>query len=286
MELLQLKYFCDTAKTQNLSETARKYNVPTSNISRAIKRLEAELDCEFFDHLSNKIFLNEQGKIFYEKVSAALMLLDDAKIMIKENSSLLSGEINLCCKSNRRLVIEAMEEFVKVYPKVKFKMFFGRTPMENTDIQISCMPPPDSEKAILIVEEDVLIAMHKDNPLSSKEELTISDLRNERFVIGLSLETNAECKKAGFVPNIVFESNDPAYVRKYIEMGLGIAFVPSVSWRNLFSDNIVLRNAGVKRKTYAFIPQNKHTKKSVTVFLEYLIATAKKAMEEYTSQLP
>ena len=67
MELLQLKYFCDTAETQNLSETARKYSVPPSNISRAIKRLEAELDCVFFDHLSNKIFLNEQGKMFYER---------------------------------------------------------------------------------------------------------------------------------------------------------------------------------------------------------------------------
>ena len=213
------------------------------------------------------------------------MLLDDARIIIKENSNHLAGEINLCCKSNRRLVIEAMEEFIKVYPKVKFKMFFGRAPMENTDILISCIPPIDSEKLALVIEEDVLIAMHKDNPLSSKEELTISDLKNENFVVGLSIETDAECKKAGFVPNVVFESNDPAYVRKYIEMGLGIAFVPSVSWRNLFSDNIVLRNVGVKRKTYAFVPQHKHTKKSVAVFLEYLNAAAKKAMEEYTSPL-
>ena len=68
-------------------------------------------------------------------------------------------------------------------------------------------------------------------------------------------------------------------------MGLGIAFIPSVSWRNLFSDNIVLRNTGVKRKTYAFIPQNKHTKKSVALFLEYLIAAAKRATEEYNSTL-
>ena len=280
MELLQLKYFCDTAKTQNLSETARKYNVPPSNISRAIKRLEAELDCEFFDHLSNKIFLNEQGKMFYEKVLAALTLLDDAKIIIKENSSQLFGEINLCCKSNRGIVAEAMEEFIKVYPNVKFKMFFGRAPMEDTDILISCLPMLNFKKEALIVDENLLIAMHRDNPLSTKENLKVSDLKNERFIIGLSNQTNEECKKAGFVPNIAFESNDPEYVRKYIEMGLGIAFIPSVSWRNLFSDCVVLRDIGVKRKTYAYIPQNKHTKKAVKVFLEYLIDAAKKAMNK------
>ena len=279
MELLQLKYFCDTAKNQNLSETARKYNVPASNISRSIKRLEAELNCEFFDHLTNKIFLNEKGERFYEKVSAALMLLDDAKVVINEDTGPLSGEINLCCRSNRGIVIEAMEEFIKIYPNVKFKIFFGREHADDTDILISCVPPLEFKEKMLMVEEDLLIAMHKDNPLSKKENLTVSDLKNEKFIIGVSSQTDEECKKAGFLPNISFESNDPTYVRKYIEMGLGVAFIPSVSWQNLFSDNVVLKNVGAKRKTYACISPYKHTKKSVTVFLEYLMATAKKAME-------
>ena len=58
MELLQLKYFCDAAKTQNLSETARKYNVSTSSVSRTIKRLEDEIDCNFFDHHANNLKAN------------------------------------------------------------------------------------------------------------------------------------------------------------------------------------------------------------------------------------
>ena len=286
MELLQLKYFCDAAKTQNLSETARKYNVPTSNISSAIKRLESEFGCNFFDHLSNKIFLNEEGAIFYEKVSAALMLLDDAKVMVKDNSGPLCGEICLRCKSNRGIVSDAMEEFIKVHPDVKFRLAFGDASMKNTDIIISCKPPLNSEKTVLILEEGVQLAMHKDNPLSLKKDLKISDLKDERFIIGLATETNAECRKAGFIPNIAFELNDPSYVRKYIEMGLGIAFIPAVSWRNLFSDNIVLKDIGVKRNTYAYIPQDKHTKKAVTVFLEYLVAAAKKAVREYNMTLP
>ena len=283
MELLQLKYFCDAAKTQNLSQTARKYNVPTSNISNSIKRLEGELGCEFFDHLSNKIFLNEKGAIFYEKASAALMLLDDAKIMIKENSGPVSGEINLCCKSNRGVVTDAMAKFIEAYPNVKFKTTFSEAPLKSTDIFISCKPPLNNEEKLLIIEEDVLIAMHKDNPLSTKDNLKVSDLKNERFIIGLSIETDAECRKAGFVPNVAFELNDPTYVRKYIEMGLGIAFIPSISWRNLFSDNVVLKDIGVKRKTYAYIPQNRHTKKAVRLFLEYLVAAANEATEQYNS---
>lgn len=283
MELLQLKYFCDAAKTQNLSETARKYSVPTSNISSAIKRLENEFNCKFFDHFSNKIFLNERGEIFYGKVSEALALLEDAKIMINDNSAAISGEIRMRCRSNRGLVTAAMEEFIKVYPNVKFKMTFGEAPMKNTDILISYNEPLDAKEKILVLEEDLLIAMRKDNPLATKNDLTVADLKNERFIVGLSTQTDEECKKAGFVPNIAFELNDPAYVRKYIEMGLGIGFIPSVSWRKLFSENVVLKNVGVKRSTYAYLPINRHTKKSVTLFLDYLLSEAKKAIDEYNS---
>ncbi len=280
MELLQLKYFCDAAKTQNLSETARKYHVPTSNISNAIKRLENEFNCKFFDHFSNKIFLNERGEIFYKKVSEALDLLDDARITIKDDSGVISGEIRLRCRSNRRLVTEAMEEFIKEYPNVRFNMCFGEAPMKDIDILISYGIPIEAKEKILIVEEDLLIAMRNDNPLAKMENLTVSDLKNERFIVGLSIETDEECKKAGFIPNVAFELNDPTYVRKYIEMGLGIGFIPSVSWRNLFSENVVLKKVGVKRSTYAYLPINRHTKKSVSIFIQYLLDAAKKAVDE------
>ena len=282
MELLQLKYFCDAAKTQNFSQTARKFSVPTSNISNAIKRLEVEFECQFFDHFSNKIALNEQGRIFYKKVSSALLLLEDAQTMVKEYSNVPCGEIRLRCKSNRGIVTQAMEDFNKVYPNVKFRMNFGEAPMSDIDIMISYnIPMVEAEEKVFILEEELPIAMHKSNPLASKEDLEVIDLKNERFIVGLSVQTNSECRNAGFIPNIAFELNDPAYVRKYIEMGLGVAFIPAISWRGKFSDDVVLKSVGVKRKTFAYLPKNKYTKKSVEKFLEFLLAAAKNAVDEY-----
>ena len=49
MELLQLQYFCNAAETENFSKTANNYNVPTSNISQCIRRLENELNTTLFD---------------------------------------------------------------------------------------------------------------------------------------------------------------------------------------------------------------------------------------------
>jgi len=67
MELLQLKYFCDAAETQNYSKTAKKFYVPTSNISQSVKRLERELGVELFEHRANRIVLAESGKRFMKR---------------------------------------------------------------------------------------------------------------------------------------------------------------------------------------------------------------------------
>ena len=55
MELLQLMYFCDAAEEENFSHTAQKYQVPPSNISQSVKRLEAELGVKLFDRSANRI---------------------------------------------------------------------------------------------------------------------------------------------------------------------------------------------------------------------------------------
>ena len=46
MELLQLRYFYESAKHENFAKTAEKYMVPASSISASVKRLEDELGCK------------------------------------------------------------------------------------------------------------------------------------------------------------------------------------------------------------------------------------------------
>ena len=276
MELLQLKYFCDAAETENFSKTAEKYLVPTSNISQSIKRLEKELDTELFEHRANRIRLNEDGRQFYSDVSKALILLENAKSRIVELGEDLQGDINIACISNRRRVTNAIEVFLSEHPKVNFTIHHNFERNQSLDVIISDTCPFEYGDKILLVDEPICVAMNAGHPLAGKSNISVSDLEKERFITmtpssSLHNITLNVCADSGFAPNIAIQTDDPFYLRRYIEIGLGISFVPSLSWKGLFSENIVLKSIdGIRRKTYAFLPKRKYTKSSVRAFLRVL----------------
>lgn len=276
MELLQLKYFCDAAETENFSKTAKKFLVPTSNISQSIKRLERELGTELFDHSSNKISLNSSGRLFYENASRSLALLEGARKQLSENSDELQGDIHLVCLSNRRKLTNAIEAFLKKYPKVNFIINHSLENDREIDLIISDGFPREYSRMEVLVDEEICLAVNRNHHFAEREHVNTSELEGERFITmtpnsSLYKITVRACNEAGFVPNIVIQTDDPYYLRKYIELGLGIAFVPKVSWEGLFSKDILLkRTDGVRRKTYAFLPKRSFTKRSVEVFLSFL----------------
>ncbi len=283
MELLQLTYFCTAAELESFSKTAEKYSVPPSSISQSINRLEKELSANLFDRTPNRISLNAFGKCFYENAKAALTLLYDAKLKLSDKDE-ISGEIKILVEANRRIVTNAIEVFVKKYKNVSFCINNSyEENMDDYDLIITDRKIFNTNLSKeRIVVDDILLAFQKNNPLSRLEKITIKDLENEKFITmgsktGIFEITNEICSEEGFSPNIVIQSDDPYYIRKYIEMGLGISFIPSVSWQGLFSENVICKKIiDRKRYTYAYFHSNRYITKAVRSFLDVLISLNKR----------
>ena len=136
MELLQLKYFCDAAKSQNFSKTASRFGVPPSDISQSIRRLERELQVSLFVRQANRVKLNDIGAEFYERVSFAINLIDEAKNAIFDDVN--RGRIKICINSNRRIVMHTIEQFKRSYPDVEIHTtHFASSEDDDFDIIIT-----------------------------------------------------------------------------------------------------------------------------------------------------
>ena len=275
MELLQLKYFCDAAECEKFSQTAKKFFVPVSNISQSIKRLEEELGTELFEHKGNRVILNNKGKDFYSYVSKALSLLNSGRLCVSDSEENFSGDIKIACVTNYGIVTRTIESFHQKHPNVKFIVNNILSPDASFDILISDTFPSEHREKILLIDDSICVAMAKNHPLVNKESITVKDLENERFIT--LTETGSlkkilihACEEAGFSPNLAIQTYDTTYLRKYVKLGLGITFAPA-AWKKRHSDDIAFRELdGLRRKTYAFLPQYSYTRKVVEAFVEEL----------------
>ncbi|MBQ2967471.1 MAG: LysR family transcriptional regulator [Clostridia bacterium] len=276
MELLQLKYFCDAAQTESFSATARKYSVPASNISQSVHRLEKGLGVSLFTRTANRIRLSDDGEIFLRGVKTALLSLENAKKAVQSRGE-IRGEIRICILTNRRIVTKVIGEFKKQYPDVTFKIkHFKAHEADSFDVIIGDgQVYPAGFSATKLIEEKLMLAVHKDyigqaQSLPSLRFITMQKTASQYFY------TTETCKKLGFVPNIAIETDDPSYVRAYIEMGLGAAIVPVFSWEGLFSEQIYFKDIGdFSRTTFLYVNQNRYATPAIQLFHRAIVKACK-----------
>ena len=123
MELLQLRYFYDCARSGSIAKTAEKHMVPASSVSASIRRLESELKCKLFHRSANRIALNTQGEQFLSSIEKMLAELDSAVAGItcpeKEET------IKLLVCSSRSRITDAIVEYRNLHPNAAFELNFN-----------------------------------------------------------------------------------------------------------------------------------------------------------------
>ena len=278
MELLQLKYFCAAAECESFSAVAERFSVPPSAVSQSIKRLEGELGVSLFLRGPNRVSLTDGGRVLAARAGEALSLLADAVSELHDRKG--AGQIRICINTNRRAVVEAIEKYTRLYPAVRIAAthLAPPDPREFDLIVDAEAARPEGCDGQLLVEEELLLAVPATSRFAACEMLSLSDLADEPFVTmgersGLSRLTHELCLAHGFVPHVTIRSDDPHYVRRCVELGLGVTVSPAFSWRGQFSGEVVLRPfGGYTRRTYLYTPKGRYLSSDAREFIRVLLA--------------
>ncbi len=239
LELLQLKYFQVVARLEHISKAAEELYVSQPALSKTISQLEKELGIRLFDRNGKYIKLNRYGKAFCSKVERALKTLEDAKHELKDMSNDPCEEIRLVVLASSHLLPELLSRFREQYPQVRFRLMQHLTnsySQPDFDLCISAFPLTTRQiEHTPLLRESILLAVPLDHHLAKQSRVKLNELKNEKFIVlkkGKELRkiTDAICKEQNFVPQITFESDDPATVRGLIRAKQGIGFIPEVTW--------------------------------------------------------
>ena len=278
MEILQLRYFFDSARTENFAKTAEKYMVPPSSVSASVKRLENELGCRLFDRCSNRIFLNENGRKLQRSLG---MMFDELDRTVSELSLAESEtpEIKMLAKSLREVMTNALIEYRELHPNQRFLTVFDfdEDNYEEYDLIVD-----ERNESYVGYEKKELCTMRirlfaaPDSPLCGRP-ITLRQLRNQNFVT-MGKQSNSHrllvkaCKNAGFVPNIVMEINDTKCYVKCINtgMGIGLSREPAETKPSESAKNFLLVSDFEELQTYYIYYKKTGSNSNLQNFVDYL----------------
>ena len=278
MEMLQLRYFYESAKSGSFTKTAQKYMVPQTSVSAAIKRLEKELGANLFDRTSNKIELNAKGQLLMKTLEEVFEKIDDTVRQVAEEQPDRRVIKILVC-ALREQVTDKIIAYKTKHPHIAFKTVFDFDETQFSDYDIIIDEKSTKYplyECIELFSADVNLCVSKNSPLREKK-LTLADLKDAAFISigennGLTKILTKACKKHGFTPNFVVQSNDLSCTKKCIEADIGIGVV-RVYGNEQFASNMCLLDIPdfQERQTLCLYYKNSAVYGTVKDFLEFFI---------------
>lgn len=247
MDLLQLRYFYDSAQNENFSKTAEKYMVPPSSVSAAVKRLEKEVGVNLFDRTFNRITLNESGRILADALGSAFEQVENALQIITDTGE-QNKEIRMLVRVRRKWITDLIIEYQKSHPNVTFGVTndFNTEDIEGFDIIMDEQLDVYGERErFLLSVEQICIKAAKGSPLADRV-LTMRQLHDQSFIMmgngALRRLLERTGKRCGFTPRIAIECDDRQCMIRCVEAGMGLMLGTHKALLDKTEENIVPLN--------------------------------------------
>lgn len=197
MELLQLKYFMRVAEMGHLTRAAESLYISQPALSRAIRRLEAELGIPVFARKGRGIELTEYGQHFYARVQSIFSELEQDRLEREDILGHHSQPVRVGT-TVPGISLPVLESYHEKEPDIKF---FHTSPRENDTLftQLSggqldvgfcdaSVFPADLEHRI--IWKDQLYALIPTNhPMAQAQSLSFKELSYQPLVLSNSEST-------------------------------------------------------------------------------------------------
>lgn len=265
MNLRQLRYFYDVAKTENIAKVAELYMVPASSVSVAIKHLEKELSTPLFDRTANKIKLNDKGKLFAAELGESFQRMESVTQQITERKTAFP-KIKVLIRARPKWVTELIAQFKSENPQTNFIISndYTITDIDRFDVIIDEDGKQyEGWQRFLLSSEIICVKAASNNPLVDKT-LTFQDLKDQVFVlpsVGNGMRNLYEriCHQEGLTPNVTIECNDRQCLQYYVQANMGLTLGAYRALQDNTQENISPLNVTDFNETqsvYVFYQEN------------------------------
>lgn len=241
MELNQLECFLQVARTEHITQAAERLHMTQPSLSKMISRLEEDLGAKLFDREGRNIRLNEHGRVVLKYAEQLMYTLGDMQAVLKESLAGRSGSLLIGSSYSAQepnWLLNCTRAFLMERPDVSFRLQqypAAQLPqaLENREVDLAISVRPLWGEHFVwreLITESIGVIMSAQHPLAHKPNLSLIDLRHERFYCNDVNSDSKEftlrcCTQAGFQPDIHFECMFPSFIGEAVSRGYGISLI-------------------------------------------------------------
>jgi molybdate transport repressor ModE-like protein len=259
LDVKRLRILRAVADHGSFSAAAESLYLSQSAVSQQVATLEREVGMALLDRTREGATLTEAGRVLVDHANAAIARLDEAERELAALAGLEGGEVRIASfpSASATLLTSAVSDFVGRYPKVRITVAeeepeesLPRLRAGQLDVALSFDYPdvPASEERdleySLLLTESMHIALPPTHRLADRGRVPLGELRDEPWLSGSCASSCAEvvmasCRRAGFEPNIAYESDDYHVLQGFVAAGLGVTLLPDLALPTLRADVVV-----------------------------------------------
>lgn len=239
MNLTQLKCFAVVANQESITKAADILYISQPAVSKTIKQLEDELQVQLFDRTGRTLKLNRAGRLFSSYVNDSLKELDRGVNAVQGGVDNSEQPISILMEVASPFIPSIVTNIKNKFSNVRLSLAqhtVREADFKQFDFIVTSHPLKDLTN-VPVLKEEIFVGWNSKFGYS-KKFINPQEIKNERFV-GLTKNNPLRNTidhyfiKRGISLNYMYETDDPATIRGLIEAGIGLSFIPSITWQTI-----------------------------------------------------
>lgn len=291
MTLKQLLYIHEIFRHGNhISAAAEALHTSQPGLSKQVQMLEAELGFGIFLRKRNRITgLTEPGRLVIDIAKRVLNEIDNLRNLADDFSAEAHGQLTIGTTHTmaRYVLPTIIQKFIRKYPDIRLGLRQGNPEqvcelLDAGEVDIGIGPDTAREfpslAAIPCFPLSRSVVAKAGHPILKVRNLTLKEIARHPIITydpaysGRWKVMNA-FRKAGIEPNIVFGAVDADVSKTYVELGLGIAILTTITYNKAQDRGLRARDASHlfdPTTTYVRLRASTHLRKFLVDFIRML----------------